>query len=225
MDIENAIVLLHSKWLTNRKIAFEIWMHHRTVASYLLKKWLLSNGSKPMKLNTISDSHAVCSKCNWTYTIEEFQFVRTNWWRISYCNKCRKIQSYERVNLSIDSFMKDKYARLKVRSKKYKIPFEISYDDFISQYKYQWWKCFYSWIDLVCASWSWRHRNSLSVDKIIPELGYIKSNLVFCTTKVNTCKSDISLDEMKEWMPWWYEKVKMWREAWFRCLQVQEGNF
>jgi hypothetical protein len=42
----------------------------------------------------------------------------------------------------------------------------------------------------------------------IPQKGYCKGNVVFTTHRINTCKCDLSLDEIKEWMSPWYQKIK-----------------
>jgi hypothetical protein len=48
---------------------------------------------------------------------------------------------------------------------------------------------------------------SLTVDKVIPERGYTKRNIVLCTKKFNTVKNDLSLEEIKTHMPFWYNKL------------------
>ena len=48
---------------------------------------------------------------------------------------------------------------------------------------------------------------SLSVDKIIPKLGYVKTNTVFCTLFVNRVKADASLEFIQTHMPDWYKKI------------------
>ena len=49
--------------------------------------------------------------------------------------------------------------------------------------------------------------DSISVDKIIPELGYIKENIVLCSFKANTIKQNLTLDELREWIPRFYQKL------------------
>jgi len=54
----------------------------------------------------------------------------------------------------------------------------------------------------------------------------VKGNVVLCVARVNTIKSDVSLNEMKLWMPGWYERiVDMWRELGLTCFQVAPGDF
>jgi hypothetical protein len=45
------------------------------------------------------------------------------------------------------------------------------------------------------------------VDKIIPQKGYVKNNFVFAINKINTCKNDLSLEEIEKWMPDWYDRI------------------
>lgn len=69
-------------------------------------------------------------------------------------------------------------------------------------------------------------RDKISIDKIIPEKGYVEGNVVLCTNRVNTIKSDLSLEEMKEWIPSWYQKVvEIWRSKGLSCFQVNYGDF
>ena len=43
--------------------------------------------------------------------------------------------------------------------------------------------------------------------KDIPELGYTKGNVVICTKKINICKSSLTMEEIKKWMPPLYKKI------------------
>lgn len=216
---------LHSRWLTNRQIAKAIWLHHTTIWNKIKIIWLIPNGNWPKKLNIISETEAVCSKCSLTFLITDFQYSHTNKWRLSYCNNCRNKQTTNRINCTLESFLKHRILQTKTRAKKIWIPFNMDYEFVLWLYNSQYWNCFYTDKILDTSIWKWHNDNALSFDRVVPELWYIQWNIVLCTNKVNTCKNSITLDEMSEWMPWWYERVKMWREAGLRCLQVANGNF
>lgn len=51
-------------------------------------------------------------------------------------------------------------------------------------------------------------RDSISVDKVIPERGYVVGNVVLCIERANRIKNDCTLEEMSRWMPDWYSRVQ-----------------
>ncbi len=68
-------------------------------------------------------------------------------------------------------------------------------------------KCFYTAYALVCKFGEGLDRDALSFDRLIPELGYVQGNVVLCTQKANTIKSDLTLQEIKKWLPSWFKKM------------------
>lgn len=73
------------------------------------------------------------------------------------------------------------------RAKKYNLPFDITHEDVVVPEF-----CPYLGIKLVPFSeWS-----SPSLDKIIPELGYVKGNIQVISTKANTMKNNATQDEL-----------------------------
>jgi hypothetical protein len=73
------------------------------------------------------------------------------------------------------------------RAKKYNLPFDIRHEDVVIPEF-----CPYLGIKLVPFSeWS-----SPSLDKIIPELGYVKGNIQVISTKANTMKNNATQDEL-----------------------------
>lgn len=73
------------------------------------------------------------------------------------------------------------------RAKKYNLPFDITHEDVVVPEF-----CPYLGIKLVPFSeWS-----SPSLDKIVPELGYVKGNIQVISTKANTMKNSATQDEL-----------------------------
>lgn len=87
------------------------------------------------------------------------------------------------------------------------MPFTIDYEYALAQYERQGRVCFYTDREMAIKAFNGLSSNSMSLDKIVPSLGYVPGNVVWCVNKVNTIKNDISLDEIKEWMPGWYERI------------------
>ena len=73
------------------------------------------------------------------------------------------------------------------RAKKYNLPFDITHEDVVVPEF-----CPYLGIKLVPFS----ERSSPSLDKINPELGYVKGNIQVISTKANTMKNNATQDEL-----------------------------
>lgn len=206
-----AILLGHKEKLTNRQIAKKANCHHRTVGYHLKKHGLKPHGHHRKPLTIVSETEAECSKCGETKLLSQFLFNRHGKkyeYRFTYCLACRRKQLTENLNSSVGSFLGDRYNRLKLRAKKFGVKFAISREEFIEQFHRQRGLCFYT--DEVLrykVGNGYDIRCSLSIDKIVPENGYVQGNIVFCTSRVNTAKSNFSLEEMKKYMPSWYQKL------------------
>lgn len=202
-------MLLHATGIKNREIARQLNVHHNTVSYWLNKNSLRANYFG-QSIDIIDDEFARCRKCFLIKSLKEFQFGRKGKkyeYRFSYCNECRKKQVYLNLNGNIEKFLIDRFNRLKQRAKKLNIQCAISQNEFVKQYHNQNDLCFFTNIKLICEVGSRLHRDSLSIDKLIPENGYCTGNVVFTTHRINTCKCDLSLEEIKQWMPTWYKKI------------------
>lgn len=208
-SLEKEILKLHKLGLKNRDIARELSVHHNTVRYWLVKNGLKSNYfGQPIDM--VDDNNARCRKCKNIKSLEEFQFGRKGKryeYRFSYCNDCRRKQVYLNLNNNVDKFLSNSFNKLKLRSKKKNIPFSITKEEFIEQYHNQNGLCFYTDVEMVCEVGNNTQRNTMSVDKIIPQKGYCKGNVVFTTFRINTCKCDLELEEIKMWMPIWYDRI------------------
>lgn len=206
------ILDLNSQGILNREIARTLSIHHRTVAEYLNQNNREQNFAN-QPIDMVSETEAKCRKCSEIKSINEFQWGRKGQkyeYKFSYCNECRKKQNYLSLNSDVNRFLADRFNRLKRRAKKNNIPCTITKSEFIQQYYNQNGLCFYTDSKMICEVGSELHRDSLSIDKLIPEKGYILSNFVFATHRINTCKNDLSLDEIQKWMPLWHERIIKW---------------
>jgi DNA-directed RNA polymerase subunit M/transcription elongation factor TFIIS len=202
----------YDKGLTNRGIAEALNMHHRSVAYHLQKLKLVSNWDKRYPpIEMVNKEEARCVKCKTVKPIGQFLYGRKGQkyeYRFSYCTECRKRQLYLNLNSDVDKFLLDRYNRLKLRSKKLNIIFKLSKPYFIDLYHSQKGRCFYTHEVMSVRIGEGVKRNSLSMDKIVPEKGYIVGNVVFCSKRINTIKSDLTLEELKKWIPKWYKKIQ-----------------
>lgn len=156
------------------------------------------------------DGSVTCSKCleKVEYTDLPLQRRNRHPYRLSYCQNCRSRQIKNVLVSSFDSWLSQKYSTLRSRAKQNSHLFTISEGDLSRIYDKQQGLCFYTDVELGVATGKGWSGNALSLDKVVPEKGYVLGNVVLCTRRANTIKSDISLSEMKEWMPTWYKRLE-----------------
>jgi hypothetical protein len=145
----------------------------------------------------------LCCICNRDLTIENFRKDR------AICKNCRHIQDRKVINSSIEKFINRSVSVARSRAKLKNIPFEITTEYMIQQYENQQGKCFYTDEIMTWGYGNGRLHSALSLDKIIPELGYVPGNSVFCCDIVNMIKRDLSLDELEKLNPAeWVKRAK-----------------
>jgi len=209
---------------TNRFIANYLSTHHRTI-SYWLNKYGFKSTWANQPIERINSKEAKCSRCNKIKSITQFQHGRRGQkyeYHFSYCNDCRRRQIYLNLNSDIHTRLSGNYARLKARCKKRNIEFNLTRLDLEKLFILQRGKCFYTKIMLDWKVGEGRSRNSLSIDRVNPLYGYIRGNVVLCATRINSVKNDLTLLELKLWIPKWYLKTKKLSILWNKVLK---GDF
>ena len=112
---------------------------------------------------------------------------------------------YATANRSLEVMFRDRVNRLRIRASG--IVCDLVVDDLTALYRSQNGLCFYTDVPMEIQKGNGKNRHSVSIDKIVPDLGYIRGNVVLCTYRSNAIKRDITLDEMREWMPSWHRRV------------------
>lgn len=177
----------------------------------------------------------ICTKCGKEKSLEEFSRNKNGkYGRRAFCKECEhKIQNSpeklarrnelrrqrrendeyrlacnlkdtETRHNNADSIKKALLRAAKARAKKKGIPFDITIDDFILTEE-----CPLLEIPLT-VGYGNSLENSYSLDKIIPELGYVKGNVWVISNKANMIKSNASLKELqlltKNLEKYWFNK-------------------
>lgn len=208
-DLE--IIKLFNKGFKNKDIAEKLGLSKGSVRYRLRKYNLKSNFRNPIEI--LEDgTKAKCKKCGDIKYLIEFQYGRKGTekeYRFSYCNDCRNKQTYLNLNSSVDKFLADRFNRLRIRARKENVPLDLTKEQFISQYKNQNGLCFYTDEKLVCEVGSNKHEHSLSVDRFDPRRGYVSENIVFCTYRINTCKSNLIPEILQKYMPELFYRFKI----------------
>jgi hypothetical protein len=53
----------------------------------------------------------------------------------------------------------------------------------------------------------------MSIDRVYGDKGYAPGNIVLCSRRANVIKSNLTLNELRRWIPSWYAKVQAWKRA------------
>jgi hypothetical protein len=164
----------------------------------------------------------ICTKCGKEKPLEEFSRNKQGkYGRRAFCKECehkiqnsperlarrnelrklrrendeyrlaRNLKDTETRHKNEDSIKKALVRAAKARAKKKGIPFDITIEDFILPEK-----CPLLEIPLTVGYGS-SQENSYSLDKIIPDLGYVKGNVWVISNKANMIKNNASLEELK----------------------------
>lgn len=207
---ENKILQLFNEGKTNGQIAKELDYNVVTVYKHLIKMGIKKFNIKHPPIKIINDTHAECRYCKEIKEISFFQFGRKGTdkeYRYAKCNECLSIRVKSGRSI-LNTYLHNKFSSLKFTANKNNIPFNITIDDFINQYKAQNGLCFYTDKIMTFLPGKGINKDAISCDKIIPEKGYVKGNIVFCLYKVNTIKSNLDLEQIKAWMNPFYIRIE-----------------
>lgn len=130
-----------------------------------------------------------------------------NEYRYTFCDACRREQINQNLNSNLTSFLGDRHRRLVVRCRLEGVPCTISKQEYIDQYHKQNGICFYTFRKMACQVGNGNQPNALSIDRIDSTKGYEPGNFVFCTTLANTIKNNLTLPQVRAWLPLWYERI------------------
>lgn len=134
-------------------------------------------------------------------TIEEYKLLVNNFEKI--LNGCVIAGNGDIEDYIIGRRLID----IKRKSIKLNLPFNIDKKYLKSIYPKNG-KCPLLNIDMIVSNNYGGSFNSPSVDRMIPEKGYIKENLIWISKKANTIKSYLSIEEMKLLLDNWKRKLQ-----------------
>lgn len=91
---------------------------------------------------------------------------------------------------------------LRNRAKELSVPFSLTAEELFELWKQQQGKCFYTGLDMNLLAFNpdrtSPHTTFPSVDRLVPEDGYVVSNVVWCLWAVNRMKSNLTKVEFVE---------------------------
>jgi hypothetical protein len=225
----NQIIALHATGLKDKEIGRKLGVCSDAIYYHRKRLGLPANGPTKGSLVIDEDGNRECSKCKEFYPPECYEVDNSGSIRrmCYFCKREYSKQNYKNAKSTLEKSIVFRCRYWKNRAKDSNITYSIDYDYVMNILQQQNYKCFYSDKEMLLDGNREDHNYSLSIDRVIPELGYIKGNVVFCIHKINMVKNNMTLEEMKEWMPRFYQKII---ESKFLDLEVilkvkQESNF
>lgn len=154
-------------------------------------KFFIGTACKKCKNTQRYTSNGGCANC--LLNVESEKYLKHN--RKYYRNNKEKIQErakLKRMDLGI-GYARSVITRLKSKAKKIGIPFNLTIDDIkIPEF------CPVLGIKIAYTEGSGAKDYSPSVDRIFPEKGYVKDNIVIVSKKANCIKNNASLSDLKK---------------------------
>lgn len=208
---------LHAEGANHTVIAQRIGSNRKAISKYLVGQGLRSTYVRA-KIVDLGDGLVQCTKCDRTLPREELPWGRVTRdpYQLSYCRQCLTAASVANTRKSVPQYLKHRQRAIKTRCVEKGVPFTLPGGYLADLYEQQQGRCFYTDEPMQVYFGTQRsgsRRDSLSVDRIVPERGYVVGNVVLCIERVNRVKNDCSLDEMAQWMPGWHARViALWDE-------------
>lgn len=208
---QEKVQLLHSQGLTNRKIAQALGTHHENVGKVIRALGLKPNG-RTRAVREVDGDYSKCSVCGEWKLTETFPKNRQGTDKmgyLTYCRQCRTEQSKDLLNNDIKANFKERWRRCRDRALAKGYEFDLTPEHLNLLWDIQKGKCFYTDTPITYQMGAGRAEDSgLSIDRVDVAKGYTVGNVVLTTNRINRIKSDLTLEELAEWVPKWYQRVE-----------------
>ena len=140
-----------------------------------------------------------CNKCEHNKPFSEFPKGKDANGLYYICKSCllERNQRHYRQKDPLTRWIDATASDVKGRAKRKGIIFTLTKELLRSMYTNQHGKCVYCTNEFDLNGTQHDHKRSPSIDRLIPEQGYVESNVVLCCHRCNTIKNDATLDELR----------------------------
>jgi len=212
------ILSLHSQGKRNQEIANEVNLSRNTVQYYIEQNGLQYNGPRKYEFEQIGKDKFRCSKCKEIKPLSESRTRKHSKtgkpYKCSYCVSCKSKQAIERHYSNFKdekTFFEFKQNKIKSTSKRRNLEFNLSPGILFELFEKQQRKCFYSDKPLIVYKGERENQDLgkfISVDRLDNSKGYVDGNVCLCLNRVNSIKSNLSDEELKDFIPHWHERIR-----------------
>lgn len=123
-------------------------------------------------------------------------------YRLEKLNLCVRWNQKHKENFELRKICPDKeiaemiirrFGAAQIRAKKENLPFNLTREHLLEVFKSQNYLCYYTEAKMKLSGK--KEKNTISLDKKIPSLGYIIGNVAFCCNYINIAKSDLTEEQ------------------------------
>lgn len=213
----------YGQWKINEELTFKEFGYHsnkltygskKPVKCYCLSCGIISNklfrySSSKHRCVPIIDGKKKCFKCKIWKNLEEFSKNKSTF--DGYQKVCKECYSnYECVKngyqkktneykTTLEQYFNNKLFTLKKKCIIQNVPFDLEKGDLLKKYKSQEGKCYYTNIDIIHNVGKVDY-NSISIERLTPQYGYTKDNVVLCSFNINSFKGMMNEVEFKQFL-------------------------
>lgn len=191
----------------DRRVARKLKLAKTTVRKYRKQSGIQPIGHALRHSESVLkfiNGKAKCRRCGFFKSKKQFRPLTRN-----VCADCQNERQTHHLHTDLRRYFNRKLCIARILARKKNLPFRMTTEELLVMYESQERKCFYTDYPMVSNAGrdSAGKRRSVSIDKIVPKLGYTPKNIVLCTTQANLIKNDQTLAEMKMWMPTWHRRL------------------
>ncbi|MCM2417601.1 hypothetical protein [Streptomyces sp. RKAG293] len=145
---------------------------------------------------------------------DQFPFVRgrIDARRLSICRACRAKDARKALGATPESYFNDRQRRLAsgergMRPSRQLLEYDLPNGYLAALWHWQGAACFYTGKPMLTGYGIGRNPYGVSIDRVDSSKGYVVGNVVLCCARVNSVKNNLTLGELAEWIPSWFQEV------------------
>jgi hypothetical protein len=201
---------MHAEHATNTEIARALHCTPGAVRAFLDSRHLRSNPRTYKTVEMVDSCHARCSKCKQVKHISEWpkKLKKDGTPKLTYCKQCFDAQQLAAHNANPEIQLKRRLDGIRFRCRRDGTEYDLTDEHLIELWHAQSGRCVYTDVPLTLDFGNGRSQsNGPSIDRVRCEGGYVIGNVVIASVRANSIKRDITMEELRAWLPGWYQRV------------------
>ena len=215
VTIDRIREMILSEDFTLEEISEKLGVGRTTVKNYRDRLGLPKLGHLPQRPKIIDADHMLCRRCKTPRHNDEFIWLSNERKdkRQNICKYCTYAQTNARM-ANLESFLKQRVSTIRHTCQRDGIACDLTWPYLAVLLEHQRRQCFYTDVELVWGRGSRQtdSRVRCTLDKIEPAKGYVLGNVVWCSRRSNLVKQDLTLEEMREWLPGWWARIQRFKK-------------